>query len=115
MSFLYPRTVAISRPGQQSGEGALGYGGDTQGAEVSVATGVPASIQERREGQRNPTGLPGDGTRPTYYVFIPKRALARGAILNLDIITDDQGNRYQVTAPYWDSMGHRPTVELLKA
>lgn len=114
MGFIYPRTITISRPGAQTGEGMLGYGGETQAAETQVATSVPASIQERREGQRNPTGLPGDGTRPTYYIFIPKRALARDGMKALDVITDDLGVRYKVVAPYWDSLGHRPTCELLE-
>jgi hypothetical protein len=111
--FVYSRTVTITRPGQQDGEGALGYGGQTQASETIVIEDVRASIQERREGQKNGSGLPGDGARPTYYVFMPDPAPDQ--CQNLDIITDDLGCRYQVTAPYWDSMGHRPTAELLKA
>lgn len=115
MSFLYPRTIAVRRPGAQSGEGALAYGGQTQEREVDVATGIRAGIQERREGQRNGVALPADGTRPTWYVFIPKSAAALGLIKDRDVVVDDLGERYQVVANYWDSLGYRLTVERLEA
>lgn len=115
MSFLYPRAVAISRPGGESGEGQIAYGGQSQGAETSVATEVRASIQERREGQHSTVGLPGDATRPTWYIFIPRRALALGVVKDRDIVTDDTGERYQVIANYWDSLGYRLTAEKLEA
>lgn len=115
MSFLYPRTISIRRPAAQSGEGALAYGGQTQSGETSVETGVPASIQERREGQKSQVGLPGDGTKPTWYVFIPRSALALGVVKDRDVVVDDQGERYQVIANYWDSLGYRLTAERLEA
>jgi hypothetical protein len=115
MSFLYPRVVALRRPGGQSGEGIVAYGGQTQAAEQVIAWGIPASIQERREGQASRVGLPGDGTRPSWYVFIPRAALPPGSVLDRDVIVDDQGQRYQVIANYWDSLGHRLTVERLEA
>lgn len=115
MSFLYPRTITISRPGAQTGEGKVGYGGTTQAAETQVAAGVPCNIQLRREGQHSPVGLPGDGTRPTYDVRIPKRALAKGSVMDRDLITDDEGARYQVVGPYWDSLGYALRAELMAA
>lgn len=119
MSFLYPRTVAVHRRAAQSGVGFQpAYAGADPTAETVIATGLPASVQVRREGQKAPTGLPGDGTKPTWYVFIKRGAMKAaglndGAIKNLDVIVDELGNRYQVIAPYFDSLGPRPTVELL--
>lgn len=119
MSFMYPRTIAVHRPPAQSGVGFQApYAGQDPASETVVVTGLPASVQVRREGQKSPTGLPGDGTKPTWYIFIKRGAMkakgfADSAIQNLDVIIDELGNRYQVIAPYFDSMGPRPTVELL--
>lgn len=110
MSFIYPRKVAFRRPGAQHGIGAVGYGGQTPDAEDEIVCSIPASIQARREGTNNPVGLPGDAKTPTWYVFIPKRALALGAVENRDVMIDDLGHRYQVIQPYWDSLGYRLTV-----
>jgi hypothetical protein len=113
MSFLYPRTVAAHRPAAQTGGGLLGYGGQSQATETVVATGLPASIQERREGSNNPVGLPSDATRPSWYIFIPRGFADLGTILAADVIVDDLGTRYQVDSPYWDSLGYRLTVRTL--
>lgn len=115
MSFLYPRKITITRPTAQGGEGKIGYGGKTQAGEDVLAEDVPCNIQLRREGQKNSTGLPGDATRPTYDVRIPKRALALGVVHDRDLITDDEGVRYLVVGPYWDSLGYAVRVELLHA
>jgi hypothetical protein len=116
VSFLYPRTASFHRPAGQTGIGAVGYGGQTVAAEtpISGAQGVRCSIQERREGAQT-SMLPGDGYKPTWYVFIPKAALAKGTLLDRDAMIDDAGLRYQVIAAYWDSLGYRLTVASLEA
>lgn len=113
--FMYPRTIDIHRPAGQAGVGALGYGGQTVATEAVLATGIRCSIQMQREGQRNPTGLPGDGKQASHFVFIPKAALALGAVRSRDILIDDQGRRYQVIDPYFDSLGHRLSALVLEA
>lgn len=113
-NFLYPRTISVTRPAADTGTGFVGYSGHTQAGETPVATGLICSIQERREGSGNPVGLPGDGRQPQWYVFIPRGIAANGLIQSLDIITDDLGNRYQVVAPYWDSLGYRITAMTLE-
>ncbi|MDR6511466.1 hypothetical protein J2792_002338 [Novosphingobium capsulatum] len=113
-SFLYPRTVAFHRPAGQTKGGRIGYGGQTQANETVVATGIPASIQERKEGIRKPTGLPSDGRQPEWWVFISRPKLANGTLKVGDVMIDDLGNRYQVLAPYWDSLGYRLTCALLE-
>jgi hypothetical protein len=116
VSFLYPRTIQVRRPAAQAGVGfQTTYSGLARDQETVVASGVKASIQARREGQHGAVGLPADATKPTWYVFIPKRALANGAVRDRDIIEDDLGLRYQVIAPYWDSLGYRLSTELLEA
>lgn len=115
MSFMYPRTASFHRPGAQSGVGAQPYGGATVSKETPVVTNVPCSIQERREGSNNTVGLPGDAQRPTWYVYAPKKALALGVVRERDIMIDDLGIRYQVIAPYVDSLGPRLTVATMEA
>lgn len=116
MSFLYPRTIAIKRPGGQSGVGFQpGHAGSDDAGETSVATDLPASIQARREGQRTPVGLPSDATGTMWTVFIPKASAELGLIQQHDIVVDDLGERYQVVAPYWDSLGYALIVMNLSA
>lgn len=114
MSFIYPRIVAFHRPADQSGAGRIGYGGQNVANEGVIATGIPASVQERKDGPANPVHIPTDGRRPDYYVFIPRKKLANGTLKSRDIMIDDLGNRFQVIAPYWDSLGYRLSVMSLE-
>lgn len=116
MSFLYPHTVLVHRPGAQAGEGALGYGGQTQSAEQLITPDpVPCNMELRRAGQKNTTGLPGDANRPTYDVRIPRAALANGTIKDRDILEDGLGQRYVVQSNYWNSLGYALRAERLEA
>jgi hypothetical protein len=115
LSFLYPNLISLSRPGAQSGEGAQPYGGATQAAETVIATGIACNIELRREGQRDPVGLPADGTRPTYDIRIPLSGLAKGTVKLRDICTDETGLRYQVLATPFYSLGYTLRVELKSA
>lgn len=115
MSFIYPRTVQILRSRGKVGEGALSYGGTTQGAEDLVQADIPASIQLRREGQRNPVGLPADGSRPNWDMFTRRGVLADGIVKDRDIVVDDLGRRFFVLGDYIDSMGGKFRIETLEA
>ncbi|MDW3683104.1 hypothetical protein RA280_15365 [Cupriavidus sp. CV2] len=116
MSFIYPRTVAITRPNAQTGVGAVGYGGLVASAETAVASALPASIQLDRTGRKPDAGLPGDAAGKTLWkVFIPAASAAKGLIQARDVLKDDLGIRYQVTAPYWNSLGYALLVERLEA
>ena len=114
MSFLYPRIVSIHRPTAQVGVGVRPYSGLTPSAESVVATGLPASIQQKSQRQRNtPEGLPADSSVMNgWHIFLPKRAAALGLILARDIVIDDAGLRYSVFGPYWNSLGYNLLVEL---
>ena len=118
MSFMYPRTVSVSRPNATpAGQlGDVGYSAQRGPVdETVIATGLAASIQFDRQGQRNPTGLPSDAAyKPIWKVFIPASAAALGSIQSADVITDDLGVRYQVVAPYWNSLGYRLTTIILE-
>jgi hypothetical protein len=111
MSFMYPRVVSTSRPNSTTpGQlGDVGYNAQRGPSDESpVLSGLPASIQLDRQGQKNPTGLPSDAqAKPIWKVFIPKGAAPLGSIQSADIVTDDLGVRYQVFSPYWNSLGHR--------
>lgn len=109
MSFLYPRTVSVSRPKAQTGVGQAAYGGTTESAETAVAgaQNLPANIQLAKEGRKPTADLPGDVSKTTFWkVFIPLAAVANGVIKERDVVTDDLGLRYIVTAPYWNSLGY---------
>lgn len=110
-SFLYPRTVAITRPNGQGGVGAQPYGGLKRTAETPIASNVPANIelQKARAGQE--AKLPGDVQQITVVVIIPVSALARGVVQARDVVTDDAGVRYQVIYPDQSSLGYKLLCE----
>lgn len=114
MSFLYPRTISIRRPGQvaTSVVGDRGYsaqrGPQGAGAEaetVVFAGPLPASIQEGAQ-QRSKLDLPTDPRLPVWKIYVPKSAgIGKAAVKRGDIVVDDTGVRYQVAAPIWTSLG----------
>ncbi|MGC8703720.1 MAG: hypothetical protein ACP5RV_12445 [Thiomonas sp.] len=113
MSFLYPQTITISRPTGQSQIGATGYAGEVAGTETVILSGVPASIQAKKEVNAPLAGLPTDAARRGFWNVLFRAPL--GALKDRDIITDDQGIRYQVTAAYWTPLGYSALCERLEA
>ena len=112
MGFIYPRVISISRPGAQTGAGAVGYGGQVPSNETNVASNIPASIQHKRYFGKL-AGLPGDVGRSSDWQIL-FTGVAQGAVQNRDIVTDDLGNRYQISAAYWNSMGWNCAAEILE-
>jgi len=115
MSFIYPRVVAITRPATLSPSqvGAIDYQVLDADQETIVAIGLPASIQQDRTGMRLTANLPGDILRGMCWsIFI--RPITKGVLKDNDIITDDEGIRYQVTAAYWNSLGVNAKCERLE-
>lgn len=106
-TFLYPRTVSITRPGVQTGVGAQGYGGLSPTTETPVTIGAvsswDASIQLATATRNNPTGTPSDAPMSCFKVFI--WCFPDDVVEDRDIITDEKGRRYQVFSPYADSLG----------
>lgn len=115
MSFLYPRTITITRASHQVGVGAISHGGKDQAKMITVATDVPCNVQSKSGGRINPTGLPADTMAATWSINIPKRAgIPAGTIRDRDLIVDDLGRRFQVTADYCHSLGWRLGVDRLE-
>lgn len=114
MSFLYPRTVSVTRPAAQVGVGTLPYGGMVKVNETAVVAGLPASIQMNKVRGMPEADLPADAGKTHWRVFIPGSAAALGVIAVRDVLTDDLGQRYQVIAPYWNSLGHTLLCERLE-
>ena len=114
--FLYPSTVSITRPAAQSSSvGAIAYGGQgVPASETAVATNIPASIQHHKPTGAPRTDLPSDASNRTMWrLFTPRAALAKGVLQVRDVVTDDLGVRYQVAAPYWNSLGYAALLERL--
>lgn len=116
MSFLYPRTISVYRDAEPTTGGLKGYNAPNAPAQLPVASGLPASIQLKKESGALPTGLPGDVSKRTYWtVLIPLASAALGQIRAADTIVDDLGTRYQVTAPYWNSLGFAGLCERMES
>lgn len=103
--------VSIARPAGVSGVGDVGY---STPQETTVATGVPAFISAKKDTGNQPVNLPGSISKRTYWeisIYAPI-----GTIKDRDIITDDLGYRYQVTANDWNSpLGYLLLAERLEA
>ncbi len=113
MSFLYPQTITITRPATQPSAGLNGYGGALPSTETPVLSSVPASIQAKKEVGTPGTSLPGDASRRTYWNVLFNAP--NGTLKDRDIITDNLGIRYQVTAAYWTPLGYSALCERLEA
>lgn len=112
MSFLYPRTVSISRPIQDPTLGAQPYSGLRADSETEIASGIAAHIQIDRQNPASPTKLPSDAVSLPVYKIIVK--VARGLVKRGDVITDDIGSRYQVISPDWGPLVTTCRAQLLE-
>ena len=112
-SFIYPRTVSITRPVAQGYVGEIGYQGSEPGKETLIVQDIAASIQAAGRSP-NRIGLPGDSAKTYWQIILPPAALALGTVQTRDIVTDDHGVRYQVQNPYWNSLGYSMLVERLE-
>lgn len=135
MSFVFPWLVSIRRPNRAETVGDVGYNAIrgaadealvTDGIGLKVADGLRASIQIDRVGRRNPVGLSSDtDSQPLWKIFIPVGAV-RGMPPDLmrsgDIIVAsmfkgvpvDSPARYQITAPYLNSLGWQARAKVLE-
>lgn len=117
MSFMYPRTIAISRQVAPASGGVQPYGGMAPTVEKVIYSGIQASIQQKSTSSRSDANLPADATSRTMWrVFVPLSAgIAPGSVLRGDIVTDEFGQRHQVVAPYINSLGPNFLVERLES
>jgi hypothetical protein len=121
-AFEYPRTVTFLRPCKNTTPGAQPEReyNDTGSSIVGMPL-VPCSIQFDRDGGSPLIATPGSArARGAYRIFISAtNATAFGigtpeAVTVGDTAVDDQAIRYQVTHPWWDSMGWQVKAERLK-
>jgi len=116
MSFLYDRTITITRAAPQTGAGLQSYGGDVEASEVMILSGQAAGIQARRQGIANKPGLPLDvrmGEWRIYFRMAP--GFDATLIQDRDFVTDDQGRRFQVVTAYPNPMGWSLSCQRMEA
>lgn len=122
---VYPRKVDIHRNRTVAGLldviGPTGYSGAEQGAgaegEVPLLIGLPASIQLGSAGRTTVNvGLPGDAvSKPVWKVFIPASVIKQYAVRDRDVLLDDEGYRYEVSANLWTASGYELSTVRLEA
>ena len=115
MSFLYPRIISITRPISTSGIGEIPYQALQPNNETPVVSNIRASIQYDSTADRMKSKLPGDayvGMR--WKIFTRLKDIPRGTVKDNDVVTDDEGIRYQVSAAYWNSLGCNLKCERLQ-
>ena len=119
MSFLRPRTITISRQTQQAttsgfGVGSYsGYSGAIATDETTIAENVPANIYLMRTARALNTDLPGETVLRAMYRVVFSSSDS-SLVSKEDVITADDGVRYQVSAPYWSSFGYSCLCERLE-
>lgn len=115
MSFMYPRLITISRPIPTAGVGAIDYEVLQANDETVIASNIPANIQYDSTTDRITAKLPADAYRGMRWkVFIPLKSIAKGIVKDNDVVTDDEGIRYQVSGAYWNSLGCNLKCERLE-
>ena len=101
MSFLYPRTITISRASDQYSAAA-----GLHVAQTTIASGVPAAIQPKRIRVPAPIAYPSptntDGAMSEWRILIPNPA---PSVLKADMVTDDLGNQYEIVTAYPNGLG----------
>jgi hypothetical protein len=115
---VYLRLIELHRVKTVAGStdttiGLTGYSGAEASTNVSdpageavLLTGIPASIQAGPTGRKKDSALPQDVVfMPTWLIYTPLSALAKGVVRDRDIIVDDEGYRYEVGQAYWNRLG----------
>ena len=121
-TFEYPRTITFLRPPPQNQGGKQPEREYNDVGSIVVGTAsVPCSIQFDRDGGIPLVAVPANArARGAYRVFV---STSNAMIFGLnapegvtvgDTAIDDVGIRYQVTHPWWDSMGWQIKVERLR-
>ena len=112
-SWFYPRTVKITRQAKPAAVGSLAYQGAQMASETVIVATTPASIQQNTPSSKPLGGLPADAIgRGAWRIFLPQIKL--GTVQQNDIVTDDLGDRYQITLPYWNGFNYLCIAETLK-
>ena len=107
------RVVTVSRPAAVAGFGAQPYSGDVFSTMAPLLTGWPVSLLNGTKGENGSVALPGDVKMPWAAVLMP--ALPGVTILMGDVLTDDLGRRFIVSAAELTGLGWRMTAGLATA
>lgn len=127
---LFNRTVAVTRNARLPAAGLGGvselriatetavlgvitYAGANNFTFVSL-TGVPAEIGPDSTSRDIGSSLPSAARRLDWRIAIQANYAALGTITERDIVTDDLGKRYQVSAATWTFQGYNLRVSLLE-
>ncbi|MRW88864.1 hypothetical protein GJ699_02580 [Duganella sp. FT80W] len=102
------RVATVTRPKQQSGAGAQGYGGSVVADEVALMTQWPCSILQGTKGEKTEANLPADIRSPWWAILLP--AWPGVVLRSTDVITDDLGRRYTVSSAELTDRGWRLTA-----
>ena len=126
--MLYPRRVEIHRlktvaGASSSNIGLVGYSGAEQSTspsdpsgETVLYTAIPANIQAGPGGRKRDSSLPQDAVyNPSWFIYIPISALAKGSVRDRDIILDDEQYRYEVGQAYSNILGWKLVTIRLEA
>lgn len=103
------RTITVMRPQQQTGVGALGYGGDTDATETPLMTAWPASVLQGTKGEKGGVNLPGDVRDPWWSILLPHYGTVQ--MRSGDVITDDLSNKYIISSAELTDLGWRLTAQ----
>jgi hypothetical protein len=101
------RTINVLRPQQQTGVGALGYGGDTAANETVLMTAWPASVLQGTKGEKSEVNLPGDVRNPWWSILVPYCGVT---LRSGDIVADDLARRYVISSAELTDLGWRITA-----
>ena len=102
------RTLTVLRPEQQTGVGAVGYGGNTSAGETTLMQGWPASVLQGTKGEKTEAALPGDNRTPWWSILMP--AFAGVILRTADIMTDELNRRYIISSAELTDAGWRLTA-----
>lgn len=101
-------TADFLRPQQQTGVGALGYGGDVDANEIMLMQQWPCSILQGTKGEKGGINLPGDARDPWRAILVP--AFAGVNLRSGDIVKDNLANRYVISSAELTDLGWRITA-----
>ena len=103
------RVASFNRPQQQSGVGALSYGGTTAANETALAASWPCSILQDTKKYKSDVDLPGDVRDPWWAILAP--TIPGVTLRNGDIMTDDLGRKYIIGSAELTDLGWRLTAQ----
>jgi len=107
------RVITVSRPQQQQATGLNGYGGDTLAGETAILAQWPCSLLITRRGSGGEVKLPGDTRDPWWICLLPE--FEGATILSRDVLADDLGNRFVVSAAELTPLGWRLEAQQVMA